>query len=100
MSTPTTWPTALPRSIRSENFTSLNVPGAGTGANQGTFAGNVNPGGEIAGYWADANNVNHGFVSYPPYRNYTSFDPPGSVNTLHRGGYLPQPGRNGRGHVL
>ena len=26
--------------------------------------------------------MNHGFVSYLPYRNYTSFDPPGSVNTF------------------
>ena len=64
------------------NFINLNVPGAGTGANQGTFAGNVNLGGEIAGYYVDANNVSHGFVTYPPYRSYTSFDPPGSVNTL------------------
>ena len=26
--------------------------------------------------------MSHGFVTYPPYRTYTSFDPPGSVNTL------------------
>src|SRR5208283_3363239 len=49
---------------------------------QGTFAGNINLGGEIAGYYIDASGVSHGFVTAPPYRTFTSFDPEGSVNTL------------------
>ena len=60
----------------------MTEPDAGKGAGQGTFAGNINPGGEIAGYYVDANGVSHGFVTAPPYRTFTSFDPEGSVNTL------------------
>ena len=65
-----------------KNFTTLSEPDAGQGAGQGTFAGNVNLGGEIAGYYVDASNVAHGFVTYPPYRTFTSFDPEGSVDTF------------------
>ena len=36
--------------------------GAGTGANQGTFAIGINTGGKIAGYYVDAGNASHGFV--------------------------------------
>src|SRR5580698_4107649 len=66
-----------------KHFIILDVPDAGKGANQGTIAGNIQPeGGEIAGSYVDSNNVSHGFVTAPPYRTFTSFDPKGSVNTL------------------
>ena len=65
-----------------KNFTILNEPDAGQGSGQGTFAGNINLGGEIAGSYIDSNGVSHGFVTAPPYRTFTSFDPKGSVNTL------------------
>jgi hypothetical protein len=66
-----------------KNFTILTDPDAGTGSGQGTFAGNIKPeGGEIAGSYVDSSGVSHGFVTAPPYRTFTSFDPKGSVSTL------------------
>ena len=44
-------------------FTTFDVPGAGTGYLQGTFAGNLSMSGElIAGYYVDATGMNHGFL--------------------------------------
>ena len=43
----------------------FDVPGAGTGPGQGTFALGINPSGEIEGYYVDSNNVNHGFLRTP-----------------------------------
>ena len=44
-------------------FTMFDVPGAGTGHGQGTFAGNMSmSGGLIAGWYIDATGMNHGFV--------------------------------------
>ena len=40
----------------------FDVSGAGTGAGQGTVAQSINPGGMIAGYYIDNNNVAHGFL--------------------------------------
>jgi len=58
----------------------FDVPGAGTGANQGTLATSINQMGGAAGTYIDGNGVNHGF--YRSYVNeFTSFDPPGSVFT-------------------
>jgi hypothetical protein len=66
-----------------KHFTILNEPDAGKGAGQGTFAGNIKPeGGEIAGSYVDSSGVSHGFVTAPPYRTFTSFDPKGSVSTI------------------
>jgi hypothetical protein len=66
-----------------KHFTILTDPDAGTGSGQGTFAGNIKPeGGEIAGSYVDSSGVSHGFVTTPPYRTFTSFDPKGSVSTL------------------
>src|SRR5580693_7292071 len=66
-----------------KHFTILNEPDAGQGAGQGTTAGNIKPeGGEIAGSYIDSSGVSHGFVTAPPYRTFTSFDPKGSVSTL------------------
>src|SRR5438094_4049704 len=43
-------------------ITGFDVPGAGTGAGQGTFAVSINPEGAITGYYADSSDVFHGFV--------------------------------------
>jgi hypothetical protein len=44
-------------------FTTFDVPGAGTGNGQGTFAGNMSMSGEvIAGNYVDATGMNHGFL--------------------------------------
>jgi hypothetical protein len=44
-------------------FTMFDVPDAGTGYLQGTFAGNMSMSGEvIAGYYIDASGMNHGFL--------------------------------------
>jgi hypothetical protein len=44
-------------------LTMFDVPGAGTGPGQGTFAGDMSMSGEvIAGYYVDAAGMNHGFL--------------------------------------
>ena len=44
-------------------LTIFDVPGAGTGSGQGTFAGNLSLSGDlIAGSYIDANGMNHGFL--------------------------------------
>ena len=40
----------------------FDVPGAGTGAGQGTVPYDNNPAGAIAGYYVDASNAYHGLV--------------------------------------
>ena len=42
--------------------TTFDVPGAGTGFNQGTAPLGITPAGEIMGLYVDANNVTHGFL--------------------------------------
>ena len=54
------------------------VFGAGKGAQQGTFAVDINPkGGEVAGEYQDANNVYHGFLRNSD-GTITKFDVPGA----------------------
>ena len=43
-------------------FTTFDVPGAGTGPNQGTEPLNINAPGDITGAYIDRNGVNHGFL--------------------------------------
>src|SRR5437016_1364909 len=43
-------------------ITTFDIPGAGTGPGQGTFAGNINPQEAIAGRYVDASDVAHGFL--------------------------------------
>jgi hypothetical protein len=45
--------------VRAANgtITTFDVSGAGTGANQGTFALNINTAGTISGYYEDASGV-------------------------------------------
>ena len=56
-------------------ITTFDVPGAGTGPGQGTFAGNINPSKAIAGRYVDSNNVTHGFLRVPD-GTFTTFDAP------------------------
>jgi len=48
-----------------ENLTTFDVPGAGTGFNQGTAPLGITPGGVIMGLYIDSNSVNHGFLFLP-----------------------------------
>ena len=66
----------------------IDAPGAGTGAGQGTVAYVVSPTGVTMGYFIDANNVYHGFLR-SPRGAFTSFDVPGS-GTLPGQGTLPE----------
>src|SRR5580698_4527971 len=59
-------------------FTSFDVPGAGTGAHQGTFPFAITAG-VITGYYSDANSLNHGFLRNSS-GTLTSFDVPDGVN--------------------
>jgi hypothetical protein len=69
-----------------ETFTIVNAPGAGTTNNgascflpdscQGTYAFSINAFGVIAGFYVDSENLNHGFVSAPPYRTITTLNEP------------------------
>jgi hypothetical protein len=43
-------------------ITKFDVPGAGTGTDQGTFPLTINPVGAITGYYIDASGVSHGFL--------------------------------------
>jgi len=61
-------------------ITTFDGPGAGTSFFQGTNPGTINPAGAIAGYYTDAGYISHGFVRAKG--TVTSFDPPGSVNTI------------------
>jgi hypothetical protein len=44
------------------NFTTFDVPGAGTGVLQGTFPISINAAGDVTGFYGDTNSVFHGFV--------------------------------------
>jgi predicted membrane protein len=46
-------------------ITTFNVPGAGTGTNQGTLAGPLNQFGVMTGWYVTDDNVNHGYIRYP-----------------------------------
>jgi hypothetical protein len=61
------------------SFATFDAPGAGTSANQGTLAFDINPVGMTAGVYIDASNVYHGFVR--SRNDFATFDPTGSVFT-------------------
>ncbi len=60
-----------------QRYTTIDVPGAGNGAGQGTFLQNVTDSGLIFGYYVDSNSVAHGFLRSQQGR-YTTFDAPGA----------------------
>ena len=62
-------------------FTSFESPGADTKPNHfnGTFAQSINDIGVIAGFYADATGLTHGFVRSAK-GTFTTFDVPGAVN--------------------
>lgn len=76
------WPQAPPGNYK---FTTFDAPGAGTGANQGTFAFSINPTGLIAGEYLDANNVYHGFLRTPGDGTITKVDAPDAGTAFHQG---------------
>jgi hypothetical protein len=47
---------------RTPKVTIFSAPNAGTGANQGTYAFGITANGTVAGYFADKNDVHHGFI--------------------------------------
>ncbi len=60
-------------------ITKFDVPGAGTGAGQGTIPEGIDLAGVIAGNYVDASGVNHGFVRALD-GTITKFDVPGAGN--------------------
>ena len=68
-------------SAQEGTFVTFDAPGAGTGADQGTYAQAVNPAGVITGYYYDTNSFAHGFVRAAD-GTITTFDPPGSTGTF------------------
>ena len=50
---------------RRATIITFDVPGAGTGAGQGTFPTTNNPSDAITGYYMDANSAFHGFLRIP-----------------------------------
>jgi len=69
--------------------TTFDAPGACSSdsnpacSGNGTRAWSINLEGIIAGYYADANNINHGFVTHPPYTKstFTTIDAPGACSS-------------------
>ena len=55
----------------------FDVPGAGTGAGQGTYSWSINPAGAVTGEYIGADNVGHGFVRARD-GHITTFDVPGA----------------------
>ena len=72
-------------------YTTLDAPGAGTGAFQGTEPLSINDAGQVSGIYIDSANDIHGFVR-DASGNYTSFDVPGAINVetaiLNQGGEI------------
>ncbi len=60
-----------------QRYTTIDAPGAGTGAGQGTFPQNITDLGLIFGYYVDSNSVAHGFLRSRE-GNYTTFDVSGA----------------------
>jgi probable HAF family extracellular repeat protein len=65
-----------PNTTHKPTITEFEVPGAGTGAYQGTGAYDINATGVMTGVYFDGNNVGHGFVG--TLGGFTSFEAPGA----------------------
>ena len=59
-------------------FTAIDAPGACSSAcfGAGTFPSSINGEGVVTGFFYDASDVAHGFLSRPPYSTVTTFDAP------------------------
>jgi hypothetical protein len=81
-----------------EPFTiiTFDAPGAGTGANQGTQSIGINSAGAVTGFYADSNNVVHGFVR-APNGNFTTFEAPGAGSENVTGFQCTESGCLGQG---
>lgn len=66
-------------------FTTIDVPGAGTAALQGTLGVNNNAPGDITGIYLTAPNVAHGFVRSATTGTITTFDAPHAGTSLNQG---------------
>jgi hypothetical protein len=82
-----TLPVSAAQNADEPRIITIDAPGAGTGANQGTgcFAYTdcsvlINDSGVVTGYYLDANNVFHGFIRSRDGK-FTSFDAPGADTT-------------------
>jgi hypothetical protein len=73
-------------------ITTFDVPGAGTGAGQGTFSYAISQTGAITGYYYDSAGVSHGFLR-DTNGVITTFDVPGSgtapLQGTYGGGFTP-----------
>ena len=67
-------------------ITTFDVPGAGTGAGEGTFSYAISPTGEITGFYFDGFDVSHGFLR-DENGVITTFDVPGSGTDAFEGTY-------------
>ena len=75
----------LSGSAQQPTIITIDAPGAGTAAGQGTQANAVNPAGAVTGWYLDANYVWYGFLRTPNGRIIT-FSPPGAGTTgLYQG---------------
>ena len=74
--------------LREKNgaITTFDVPGAGTGAGQGTFSYAISPTGAITGFYFDGADVSHGFLR-DENGVITTFDVPGSGTDAFEGTY-------------
>ena len=75
---------AWPQLPAKHKITKFNVPGAGTGAGQGTVGLGIVAGKSIMGWYIDSNGMAHGFLRSPAGK-FTKFDPPGSQGTYSYG---------------
>ena len=76
MATCFTATSAFRAAVRPAPSATFNAPGAGTAAGQGTITFSINLFGVIAGYYIDANNVAHGFVTAAPFKNFITLTEP------------------------
>ncbi len=66
-------------------FSEFNAPGAGTAANQGTITFSINLFGVTTGYYIDANNVAHGFVTAAPFTTFITLTDPDAGQGANQG---------------
>lgn len=78
------WPQAPARWKHKPRIITFDVPGAGTGAGQGTIPFGIDSRGTIIGWYVDASNVNHGFLR-DPHGAITTFDVPGAGTGAYQG---------------